>query len=373
VSRDLRDQELADRLEAAIAHVAPDPADRARSVRRRGSIRRVTRWSAVAAALAVFLGSLGWAAFALRGSSRPTALPAIDTSGWRTYDGLKPWVLRYPPGWHVAPYGAAGGHCGVLISNVDHQFRHPVLPDTQTTAWDFRGLPDDLAVIDLHTCDLGPIVRPTQTIFPLSLDDLPLVTAPPNLRFGAPQPFRVTRIWPGFTLAAWFGPDASAHDRAAAAAVIGSLQVPLPYADAALELPGGWYGRSIQYSHTAALFVATKRDAIEGVIRGCMSGSCFIGSVNALKLGPADAYVQVKGFYLPRSSVTPLPPIRPESFHRSGEWLGAPIMELAGDPAGGGNGHFVITYWMGPQATAQVRSQVVNILSGLHLVGEAAP
>jgi hypothetical protein len=371
MSSDHRDQELADRLEAAVVQVVPDPENRLRSVRRRGSFRRAARWSAIATALAVFLGSLGWGAFALRGPGRQTALPAIDTSSWRTYDGLKPWVIRYPPSWHLQPYEQAS-NCGFLISNVDHEFRHPKLPNENTTAWDFRGLPDNLAVIDLHTCDLGPIGPPTRTIFPLSLGSMRMVTVPASQRFGAPQPFRVTRIWSDFTLAAWFGPDASAHDRAAAAAVISSLQMPIPYADAALELPEGWNGTSIQANHAVAMFMATRQDAIEGTIRGCgMSGPCSIGSVDALRLGPADAYLQVKGFYLPRSSVKPLPPVRPEFFHRSGEWKGAPIMELTGDPAG--QGDFRITYWVGPQASAQVRSQVLGILAGLHLSADATP
>jgi hypothetical protein len=147
--------------------------------------------------------------------------------------------MAYPPGWHLQTFDE-GGFRGVLVSSVEFEFRHPDLGDTGTTAWDMRGLATHAVVVQFQY--LLPRLEPSgqrDTPFPLSLDDARPVRDRPA--FGAPQP----RLWlpiivegnPGYAVFAWFGLEASPHDRVIAERVVASIKFALSGPPAAVVVP----------------------------------------------------------------------------------------------------------------------------------------
>jgi hypothetical protein len=156
-------------------------------------------------------------------------------------------------------------------------------------------------------------------------------------------------------------------------------EITIPWADATLSLPSGWYGRSVQSDNIAALFATTRLEAVVGgaVIRGCGPGepSCSINALNLTKLGRSDAYIQVFGGYVPiidapiidgALPVMPLPRlVLPSAFRQVRTWQDQPVMQLTG--RGSDRGIYQITYWIGPEASGATRAGIGVILAGLHL------
>jgi hypothetical protein len=158
--------------------------------------------------------------------------------------------------------------------------------------------------------------------------------------------------------------------------------ISIPWAGATLSLPSGWYGRSVQSVHVAALFATTKAEAVVGdaVIRGCRPGatSCSINALNLTKLGRSDAYIQVFGDYVLFSDgalgtlhIMPLPSVVPSAFRQIRTWQGQPVMRLSG--SGRDGGIYEITYWIGPEAGDAVHAEVGVILAGLRLPPAVIP
>jgi hypothetical protein len=228
--QDPRDEELAARLDAlAPTHPGNEMTDRLAEVRRRGTAIRVIRWTAIGVALALFLSAVGVGAFALR--SHP-ATPA-GPGGWATDRDLGLGVtLDYPRRWHLQNYGegAASSGCGVLVSNVDHRFRHPHIAGGYTSAWDMRGLPKDLVVIDLHCREgYGPAIQVPPTTFPISMTDMRSDRFPQQYSYGEPEPFLFLPVssgsWTSRNLFVYLGSQATASDRQIAEQIVGSIRL----------------------------------------------------------------------------------------------------------------------------------------------------
>jgi hypothetical protein len=177
------------------------------------------------------VAGLGWGAIELQ---RQRVVTSLDTTKWETYrDGQLGWSMAYPPGWHLQTFdeGGHGTFRGVLVSNVEFDFRHPDLKDTGTTAWDMRGLPTHAVVVQFQYL-LPRLERSGQpdTPFPLSLDDARPVRDRPA--YGAPQPRLFLPVIaegePGYAVFAWLGPDTSERDREIAERIVASIRF-VPY------------------------------------------------------------------------------------------------------------------------------------------------
>jgi PASTA domain-containing protein len=226
MSTDLRDPEMRDALDRAVRHLDPDPEARLGNVLRRGGQRRSLRLGALGAAVALFVAGVGWGAIEIQRQRQATPL---DSATWQTYrDRQLGWSMASPPGWHLQTFdeGGHGTFRGVLVANVEFDFRHPDLRDTWTGAWDMRGLPTDAVVVQFQY--LLPRFEPSgqpDTPFPLSLDDARPVRDRPA--YGAPQPRLFLPVIaegePGYAVFAWFGSEASPNDRAIAERIVASI------------------------------------------------------------------------------------------------------------------------------------------------------
>lgn len=123
---DVRDEALGALLERAAIGTDAAPADRLPEVLRRGSRRRATRFTAIAAAVGVFVGAVSWAG--MQNEGRGT-VPA-NIADWRTFASLEGngWTVQVPPPWQVLELPAcrgAPGRIGVMVTNVEFEFRDP--------------------------------------------------------------------------------------------------------------------------------------------------------------------------------------------------------------------------------------------------------
>jgi hypothetical protein len=108
---DDRDEQLGAMLdrsfEGAASPTAPEPG----SVMRRGTRRRATVLVASLATVAVFVGSVGFAAAQFGKDARPPAAP----EGWAMLVAPDlPWTMPIPPGWASGGYRFAGGVRSIL-------------------------------------------------------------------------------------------------------------------------------------------------------------------------------------------------------------------------------------------------------------------
>lgn len=161
-----------------------------------------------------------------------TDFVSLNTREWIEYQGGRvPVHLLYPPEWEVQTpdtiCSGFGTAANIVVTNVDHDFRPPDIPNGCTTAFDFRGLPDDLVVlrIALLPTDGIPPIDISGTATPLSLDDFgPIV---PPLEYGAPSPsLWLPVVWDGRSYAMYvsIGADATARDWQAIGEVINSIR-----------------------------------------------------------------------------------------------------------------------------------------------------
>ncbi|MBI4258957.1 MAG: hypothetical protein HY658_00165 [Actinobacteria bacterium] len=221
MSSDLRDDRLTEAFEAAVAGIRPSP-ERLPEIRRRGNLRRAARWTAGAAAVAVFAGALTWAGISLR-PDRGSVTAA--------YGGPElGWSLRYPPDWHVQPFGDEGCEIGgvrggAFVSNVRHEFRQP---DGGTgnclSRWDLGGLPEDAAVVQAGAYPLiRGLLRPPDTELPIAFDDL----RPTGGIAGGPDEYYLVVARDGeafFMVRAYIGREASPDDVETVRQIVGSIR-----------------------------------------------------------------------------------------------------------------------------------------------------
>lgn len=124
---DVRDEALGTLLERAASEIESAPVDRLPEVLRRGSRKRVARFTAIGAAVAVFVGVISWA-----GMTLPRTIEEIpaDVDDWRTFASLEEhgWTVQVPPSWRVQELPScpnAPERIGVIVTNVDFEFLNP--------------------------------------------------------------------------------------------------------------------------------------------------------------------------------------------------------------------------------------------------------
>lgn len=143
----------------------------------------------IAIAAACILASvLLWNVF--RGSS--TVPPSVATSSVQLPNlGIE---LDYPSNWRLQRFGDVVGHTfieGALVSNVHHDFEHPDLGVNEgTSAWDMRGLPDELIVLSFEQSDHINFEAKRTKGFPLTLEAAVVSRDATDgvPTYGAPQP-----------------------------------------------------------------------------------------------------------------------------------------------------------------------------------------
>lgn len=136
----------------------------------------------------------------------------------------------YPSNWHLQSFNELLGHSdhiGFIISNIDHDLKHPYLgPDQGTGAWDTRTLPDSAVVIEVSLIShrtYFPCDRATDE-FPLDLATFKRYKAQPS--YGAPPYLWAAPCVEGvysFGSYVWLFPDASDEDRKTAEDIVGSI------------------------------------------------------------------------------------------------------------------------------------------------------
>ena len=113
------------------------------------------------------------------------------------------------------------GGPGILVSNVQQQFRHETIPDGCTTAFDVSGLPDTFALMEIGLFAL-PHRLGARPAVPRSLDDLELFDRP-----GCRGCDQYVGGASNYVIRVVFGPRASAAERRAVERVLASLKLDL--------------------------------------------------------------------------------------------------------------------------------------------------
>lgn len=100
----------------------------------------------------------------------------------------------YPSNWHLQGFDDHLGLAyvtGALVSNVEHEFEHPDLGEGNgTSAWDMRGLPDDLIVLSFEQLDRYNFEAKRTKRLPLDLESAVVSHDAKHHvdTYGAPQP-----------------------------------------------------------------------------------------------------------------------------------------------------------------------------------------
>jgi hypothetical protein len=224
---DLRDMALGALLERAAPDIESAPADRLPEVLRRGSRRRAIRFTAIAAAVAVFVGAVSWAG--LQNEGRRT-IPA-NIANWDTFASLEDngWTVRVPPSWRVQDLPACPNtpeRIGVSVTNTDFVFRNPKgeLPGC-ADRYVFAGFPRDGVVFQFQPWGDFGLFRPQpSTELPLSGD---LLESSGAIKGGPSE--KTAAIWVGGRLVGivrlYVGSDAPAADVAALDRMLVSFRV----------------------------------------------------------------------------------------------------------------------------------------------------
>lgn len=147
------------------------------------------------------------------------------------------WSWRYPANWHLQTFDEWIGHSmfeGALASNLNHHFVHPSGPNFGTSAWDFRGLPANVVVLQLAQLDRFDIPCDDARAFPktdgMEPSEFPLSLSDAEASHGPPDAFAIRFLpvcIPGeavYNLHAWFGPDATPQDWEVAEDVVASIR-----------------------------------------------------------------------------------------------------------------------------------------------------
>ena len=217
---DVRDEALAAALDREATRDRVGPGDRLPEVLRRGSRMRAVRFTAIAAALAVFAGATSLAGLSLRNET-------IESGATRTYSSrAAPWTFNYPSGWTTKTISRAGPE---LKTNV---LRTTIVNGPMPSLADDYG--PNLVGNDALTGeagDAGAIVlvvrfwggKP-------STDDYPLI-GPGAFGDDAESPgwkFRERTRCDGslcFVVVEWLGPSVSDEDRNVAAEIASSVRL----------------------------------------------------------------------------------------------------------------------------------------------------
>jgi hypothetical protein len=225
---DVRDQALEAALDREATRIESAPVDRLPEVLRRGRRLRAIRFTAIAAAVAVFAGVVSWAG--LQNEGRGT-IPA-DVDDWDTFASLEDngWTVQVPPAWRVQELPAcpnAPERIGVVVTNVDFEFLSPRGESPQCEdRFVFQGFPSDgVALAFMPRGDIPGIFGfLPDTTLPLTRE---LLIDSTGIRGGpaeASLAIFLQEEWLGM-LRRYEGPTASARDVAALDRMLGSFRV----------------------------------------------------------------------------------------------------------------------------------------------------
>jgi hypothetical protein len=224
---DVRDEALGAVLEREATRIESAPVDRLPEVLRQGSRLRAIRFTAIAAAVALFAGAVTWAG--LQNEDRGTIPANIDD--WDTFASLEEngWTVQVPPPWHVQELPAcpnAPERIGVSVTNTDFIFRNPrrQLPSCGERHV-FAGFPRDGVIFQFHPWgDFGLLLPLPDTPFPLSAGSLQRSGGIKGGPTGSNTAVSVNERIIGF-VRRFVGPEASRRDVAALDRMLSSLQV----------------------------------------------------------------------------------------------------------------------------------------------------
>jgi hypothetical protein len=223
MTNDVRDERLSRLLDAAANRI--DVTPHIEPVVQRGSLRRGVRTTAMVAAVAVFVGAVGYGAL----RARDTSVPAVDPSTWNEYPSPDGWSARYPDGWVVQPFAGPVAKIdlsGAFFSNVPYDFHHLDLgPNDFTSGWDLSSFPRDGVAVEFERFVGGPPgMQPgPDTPFPLSLENTPAVQSSSTPESGGQRSIDIVHDGSRYTLNVWFGPDASQADREVARMLVTTI------------------------------------------------------------------------------------------------------------------------------------------------------
>lgn len=224
---DVRDEALGALLDRAAVGTEPVPGDGLPEVIRRGSRRRAIRFTAIAAAVAIFAGAVSWAG--LQNEGRET-IPA-NMDDWDTFASLEEngWTVQVPSSWRVQVLPACSNapeRIGVVVSNVDFEFlNRDGLAPACAEGFVFDGFPTSgvaFAFVPWRSTYGLLIMRP-DTLLPLSLD---LLTEVRTNTDGLEK--RSEYVWLGSPFGVvrrWTGSEASVRDVAALDHMLASFEV----------------------------------------------------------------------------------------------------------------------------------------------------
>lgn len=100
----------------------------------------------------------------------------------------------YPSNWHLQEFDdnlGLASMTGALVSNVEHGFEHPDVGEGgSTSAWDMRGLPEDLIVVSFEQLDRHNFEAKRTRRLPLDLESAVVSQDAKHHvdTYGAPQP-----------------------------------------------------------------------------------------------------------------------------------------------------------------------------------------
>jgi hypothetical protein len=225
---DVRDEALGAALDREATRIESAPRDRLPEVLRRGTRLRAIRFTAIAAAVAIFAGVVSWAG--LQNEDGET-IPA-NISDWNTFASLEEngWTVQIPPPWRVQELPScpnAPERIGVIVTNVDFEFRDPRggPPDCEDRLL-FAGFPRDGVAFEFMPAGgrFGVFRQPFDTVLPLSRQ---LLHQTDGIRGGPAESF--LGIWVRRSELAYVrrfeGPDAPSGDVRALDRMLGSLRV----------------------------------------------------------------------------------------------------------------------------------------------------
>jgi hypothetical protein len=225
---DVRDEALGALLERAAAGIESVPVDRLPDVLRRGSRRHTARFTAIGAAVTVFVGAISWAGLSIRGDG---TIPA-NIADWRTFASLDEngWTIQVPPPWRVQALPScpnAPERIGVIVTNTDFEFLNPRGESPQCEdRFVFKGFPSDGVAFAFMPVGIrsGIFRQPLDTVLPLAPQ---LLHRTNGIRGGPSESF--LGIWGRRSNLAyvrrWEGPGASPRDVAALDRMLASFRV----------------------------------------------------------------------------------------------------------------------------------------------------
>lgn len=225
---DVRDKELSVLLDRAAAGIESTPADRLSGVLRRGTRLRAIRFTAIVAAIGVFVSAVSWAGLQNEGAE---TIPA-NIADWDTFASLdgNGWTVQVPPSWRVQELPAclnAPERIGVIVTNADFEFLNPRGESPQCEdRFVFKGFPSEGVAFAFIPRGIfpGTFLPPTGTALPLSPD---LLIGTGGITGGPAESFAI--IWVKTeamgVVRRWIGTGASSNDVAVLDRMLASFSV----------------------------------------------------------------------------------------------------------------------------------------------------